>query len=100
MSLEGQEAVREPGWVRLAESAGLRFDPSVTETMRLAGASDDWCGPELVGKAVQSAVAAWAAAVDGDDALLTAIAQLDAMHWLMHPVSKPLQVDRRPRVTQ
>jgi|ERR1700677_3651636 hypothetical protein len=86
--------------VRLVETASLSFYPSVTETMRLAGARDDLFGPELVGEAARLVVAAWVMAVDGDDTTLTATAQPDAMHWLMHPIRKSWQVDRGPRVTK
>jgi hypothetical protein len=39
-------------------------------------------------------------AVDGDDTALMAMAQPDASYGLMHPVRKPWQVAKGPRVTR
>jgi hypothetical protein len=51
--------------------------------------------------AARRAVAAWAAAVDGDDAALAAMAapDADAVHWLLHPVYKTWQIAPGPVVT-
>jgi hypothetical protein len=54
----------------------------------------------LVQAAARQAVAAWAMAADGDDTTLTAIAEPDVAHRLMHPVRKPWQVAPGPRVTR
>jgi hypothetical protein len=85
---------------RSVRAAGLYFFASVAETMRRAGASNDWRNADRVGQAARQAVAAWAMAADGDDTALTAIAEPDAAHWLMHPVRKPWQVAPGPRVTR
>ena len=86
--------------VRLLEGVGLDIPTSVGETMRQAGALDGRLGADCVSRAAREAVAAWAMAVDGDDAALAAIAGQDAVHGLMHPDQGRWEVARGPRVTQ
>jgi len=85
---------------KLVQAASLDIPASVAETMRHAGASNDWLTADRVSQAARQAVAAWAMAADGDGTRLTAIAEPDAAYWLMHPVRKPWQVARGPRVTR
>jgi hypothetical protein len=84
---------------RLVQAASLDIRAPVAETMRHAGASNDWLTADRVSQAARRAVAAWATATDGDDTTLSAIAEPDAAHWLMHPVRKPWHVAPGPRVT-
>jgi hypothetical protein len=85
---------------RMVRAASLEILAPAAETMRHAGASNDWLSADRVSQAARQAVAAWAMAADGDDTALTAIAEPDAAHWLMHPVRKPWQVAPDPRVTR
>jgi hypothetical protein len=85
---------------RSVQAASLDIPASVAETIPRAGASNDWLNADRVGQAAREAVAAWAMATDGDDTALTAIAEPDVAHWLMHPVRKSWQVAPDPRVTR
>jgi hypothetical protein len=85
---------------RWVQAARLDLLVPVAETIRYAGASNNWLSADRVSQAARQAVAAWAMAVDGDDMALAAIAEPDAAHWLMHPVRKPWQVAPDPRVTR
>jgi hypothetical protein len=76
----------------LVQATSLDIPAPVAETMRHAGASNDWLSADRVSQATREAVAAWAMAANSDDTALTAIAQPDAAYWLMHPVRKPWQV--------
>ncbi len=84
----------------LVDGASLEVYPVVAETMRSAGSRDDRLDAGHVTRAARLAVDAWVRAVDGDDAALTAMAEPDAAHWLMHPVRKNWQVAPGPSVTQ
>jgi hypothetical protein len=84
----------------LVDGASLEVYPVVAETMRSAGRRDDRLDARHVTRAARLAVDAWVRAVDGDDAALTAMAEPDAAHWLMHPVRKNWQVAPGPSVTQ
>jgi hypothetical protein len=83
-----------------AEGASLEVSPAVAETMRSAGSRDDRLDAGHVTQAARLAVATWVQAVDGDDTALTAMAEPEAAHWLMHPVRKNWQVAPGPSVTQ
>ena len=72
----------------------------MAETMRSAGSHDERLDAGHVTQAARLAVAAWVQAVDGDDSALTAMAEPEAAHWLMHPVRKNWQVAPGPSVTQ
>jgi hypothetical protein len=84
----------------VAEGASLDVSTAVAETMRTAGSRDDRLDAGHVTQAARLAVAAWVLAVDGDDTALTAMAQPEAAHWLLHPVRKNWQVAPGPVVTQ
>jgi hypothetical protein len=84
----------------LVDGASLEVYPVVAETLRSAGRRDDRLDAGHVIRAARLAVDAWVRAVDGDDAALTAMAEPDAAHWLMHPVRKNWQVAPGPSVTQ
>jgi hypothetical protein len=86
--------------IAMAEAACLEVYPSVTDTMQLAGARDSRLGTDVVTRTARLAVAAWAMAVDGDDAMLAAIAQPDAAYFLMHPPRESWRVAKGPKVTR
>ena len=50
--------------------------------------------------AARLAVAAWAAAVNGDESALAAMADADAAHWLLNPVRKQWVIEAGPVVTE
>src|SRR5580704_2228271 len=84
----------------VAGGASLEVTQAVAETMRSAGSHDQRLDAGHVTQAARLAVAAWVQAVDGDDSALTAMAEQEAAHWLMHPVRKNWQVAPGPAVTQ
>jgi hypothetical protein len=86
--------------ITMAEAAYLEIYPPVTEIMRLAGTRDSRLGTDVVTRTARLAVAAWAAAVDGDDAMITAIAQPDAAYFVMHPAKESWRVAKGPKVTR
>jgi len=84
----------------MVADASLEVTPWAAETMRLAGERDNRLGASAVARAARLVVAAWAMAVDGDDTMLTAMAQSDAAHWLLQPGMEHWQVAPGPRVTR
>jgi len=91
--------VSESESVRLVQAASLEFYPAVAETMTEAGARDERFGADLVGRAARLAVAAWARAVDGDEAALAGM-DPDNAYFLLHPPYEGWQVAPGPRVTR
>lgn len=85
--------------VRLVQAASLEFYPAVAETMTEAGAHDERFRADMVGGAGRLAVAAWARAVDGDEAALADV-DPDKAYFLLHPPYKGWQVAYGPRVTR
>ena len=83
----------------MVAAASLEVSPQAAETMRLAGERDSRLSAAGAVSAARQLVAAWAMAVDGDDTVLTAIAQPDAAHWLLHPALEHWQVAPGPTVT-
>jgi hypothetical protein len=79
-------------------AAGLDAYPAAAAAMTEAG--QGWFGAVMAGKAARLAVAAWAAAVNGDDALLASISDADAAHWLLNPVRKAWAIAAGPLVTE
>jgi hypothetical protein len=67
------------------ETATLEVYPVVAEAMRTAAARDSYFGTDAIIGAVRQALAAWVAAVDGDETALAAIAEPQAAHFLIHP---------------
>jgi hypothetical protein len=86
--------------VAMVAAVSLEFSPWAAETTRLAGERDSRLGASAVARAARRAIAAWAMAVAGDDTMLTAMAQSDAAHWLLHPAMEHWQVAPGPRVTR
>jgi hypothetical protein len=85
--------------VGLVQAVSLEFYPAVAETMTEAGARDERFGADMVGRAVRRAVAAWARAVDGDEAALAGM-DPNSAYFLLHPPFKGWQVASGPRVTR
>jgi hypothetical protein len=86
--------------VAMVAAASLEVTPWAAETTRLAGERDNRLGAGAVADAARRVVTAWAMAVNGDDTVLTAMAQSDAAHWLLHPAMEHWQVAPGPRVTR
>jgi len=85
--------------VTMVAAASLDIRLAAAETMRHAGARYERFSADLVTRTACLAVAGWAAAVNGDDATLAAIAQPDAARWLRHLVRQPVLIAPGPRVT-
>jgi hypothetical protein len=85
--------------ITMAEAARFEVYPWVTEVIRLAGARDSRLGTDVVTRTARLAVAAWVTAVDGDDAMIAAIAQPEAAYFLMHPPKESWRVAKGPKVT-
>jgi hypothetical protein len=77
--------------------ASLEVYPAVAATLTEAG--EGWFGPDMAANVARRAIAAWAAAVNGDDAPLAAMADGDAAHWLLNPVRKAWAIAPGPVVT-
>jgi hypothetical protein len=83
----------------MVAAASLEVSAWAAETTRLAEERDNRLGASAVARAARLVVAAWAMAVEGDDTMLTAMAQPDAAYWLLHPAMEHWQVAPGPRVT-
>jgi hypothetical protein len=81
----------------IVEAAPLEIRPGPAAAFTEYG--DGWLGAGLAGKAARLAVAAWARAVNGDGATLSAIADPDAAQYLLNPVRKDWVVAPGPVVT-
>ena len=82
---ERAAAEAAPAGVAPAELADLDFDgPARAAALDLALA-DGRFDPDLIEASVRRAVAAWAEAVDGEDAPLEAVARPEAVRELLHP---------------
>jgi hypothetical protein len=91
-SAMSESAMSEREKAGLVEGARLEVSPAVAETMQSAGSHDHRLDAPHVTHAARLAVAAWLRAVDGDATALTALAEPEAVHWLLHPVRKNWQV--------
>jgi hypothetical protein len=80
--------------------AAVSVDASPVVAAAMTAAGDGWFGTVMAGKAARLAVAAWAAAVNGDDALLASIADRSAARWLLNPVRKAWAIAAGPLVTE
>ena len=80
--------------------AAVSLDAYPAAAAAMTEAGQGWFGPVMAGKAARLAVAAWAAAVNGDDALLASIADQNAAHWLLNPVRKAWVIAPGPLVTE
>jgi hypothetical protein len=82
----------------MVEAISVDAYPVVAAAMTEAGPG--WFGTVMAAKAARLAVAAWAMAVNGDDALLASMAVSDAAHWLLYPVRKAWAIAAGPVVTE
>jgi predicted lipid-binding transport protein (Tim44 family) len=71
--------------VKVAEVADLDFDGDARAAANDLSLADGRFAPDVLEVAARRAVAAWAAAVDGDDAQLSAIADASVIGEMLHP---------------
>lgn len=101
--IEGALAEAVPDGTKLAEVADLNFSGSARAAAQDLSVVDGRFAPDVLEVAARRAVAAWADAVDGDDAALLALAGRDAAQQLLHPGDPSRRtrlVVRGPRVKQ
>lgn len=99
--VEGAVVDKLPGDVKPAEIADLDFAGDARAQALDLSLADGRFGPDVIEVAVRRAVAAWAEAVDGDDADLRRLAAPAALRELIHPgdaSEKTRVVVRGPRV--
>jgi predicted lipid-binding transport protein (Tim44 family) len=90
-----------PDGTSVAEVADLQFDGDAHAAALDLSVADGRFAPDVLEVAARRAVAAWAEAVDGDDAQLLAIAGPEAAGQLLHPGGADTRlVVRGPRVEQ
>lgn len=90
-----------PDGTSVAEVADLQFDGDAHAAALDLSVADGRFAPDVLEVAARRAVAAWAEAVDGDDAQLRAIAGPAAANQLLHPGGTDTRlVVRGPRVKQ
>jgi predicted lipid-binding transport protein (Tim44 family) len=83
--IEGAVADAVPEGTRIAEVADLQFDGDAHAAAMDLSVADGRFAPDVLEIAARRAVAAWAEAVDGDDAKLLALADAGAVRQLLHP---------------
>jgi predicted lipid-binding transport protein (Tim44 family) len=99
--VEGAQADAVPEGTSVAEVADLDFEGDARAAANDLSLADGRFAPDILEVAVRRATAAWARAVDGDDAPLAAVARPDALHALLYPRGDNSRlVVRGPRVTQ
>jgi predicted lipid-binding transport protein (Tim44 family) len=101
--VEGAVADAVPQGTKIAEVADLQFEGDGRAAALDLSLADGRFAPDVLEVAARRAVAAWAEAVDGSDASLTAIAHPDAAKQLLHPGDPSAAtrlVVRGPRVKQ
>jgi predicted lipid-binding transport protein (Tim44 family) len=101
--VEGAVADAVPEGVRIASVADLDFVGDAHAAANDLSLADGRFAPDVLEVAARRAVAAWAGAVDGDDAQLRKIATPNAIQHLLHPGDPAQQtrlVVRGPRVIQ
>ena len=101
--IEGALTEAVPDGTKLAEVADLNFSGSARAAAQDLSVVDGRFAPDVLEVAARRAVAAWADAVDGDDAALLALAGRDAARQLLHPGDPSRRtrlVVRGPRVKQ
>jgi predicted lipid-binding transport protein (Tim44 family) len=99
--VEGAVKDAVPEGTKIAEVADLEFEGDARAAALDLALADGRFAPDVLEVAARRAVAAWAEAVDGDDARLNAIASRQAVDQLLHPggADKRLVV-RGPSVKQ
>src|SRR5207302_9866212 len=101
--VEGAVADAVPRGTRVAEVADLQFSGDARAAANDLSLADGRFAPDVLEVAARRAVAAWAEAVDGDDAALLGLAHPDAAQDLLHPgdpSGKTRLVVRGPQVKQ
>lgn len=83
--VEGAVAEAVPEGTSVAEVADLQYVGSAQAAALDLSLADGRFAPHVLEVAARRAVAAWARAVDGDDAALRAIARPEAVRELLHP---------------
>jgi hypothetical protein len=86
--------------VKSVSVAALHIAPSVAEALQCQEAGDGQLEASGISRAARAAVAAWAAAVNGDDSALTEMAGSDARYWLLLPARLGWRVAPGPTVTE
>jgi hypothetical protein len=91
----------------MVERAELEIGPLAAEGMPAAGraaarrtGSASWCQPGPAGAAARLAVAAWAMATGGDEALLNRICDATNARFLLHPYGKDWVIAAVPVVSR
>ncbi len=101
--VEGAVADAVPVGTNISELADLDFQGDARAAANDLSLADGRFAPDILEVAARRAVAAWAEAVDGEDAQLLALARPDAVQQLLHPGDPSQQtrlVVRGPRVKQ
>jgi predicted lipid-binding transport protein (Tim44 family) len=99
--IEVATADAAPAGVKTAEIADLDFDGDARAAALDLSLADARFAPDVLEIAVRRAVAAWAEAIDGEDAPLLAVAAPDAARRLLHPQSDATRrVVRGPQIRQ
>jgi predicted lipid-binding transport protein (Tim44 family) len=101
--VEGAVAEAVPSGTKISEVADLDFSGDARAAANDLSLADGRFAPQVLEVAARRVVAAWAQAIDGDDAALEAIAEPAAVHELLHPGDPSGQtrlVVRGPEVTR
>jgi predicted lipid-binding transport protein (Tim44 family) len=100
--VEGAVAQAVPAGITVAEVADLQFEGDARAAALDLSVADGRFAPDVLEVAARRAVEAWAQAVDGDDAPLTAVAEPQARQVLLYPGGgdRVRLVVRGPKVTQ
>jgi predicted lipid-binding transport protein (Tim44 family) len=101
--IEGAVADAVPEGTKISEVADLQYDGDSRAAAMDLSLADGRFAPDVLEIAARRAVAAWAEAVDGDDARLLAIADRAAARELLHPgdpSGRTRLVVRGPKVKQ
>jgi predicted lipid-binding transport protein (Tim44 family) len=83
--VEGAVSDAVPEGTNIAELADLDFQGDARAAANDLSLADGRFAPDILEVAARRAVAAWAEAVDGDDAELLALAHPDAAQQMLHP---------------
>ncbi len=75
----------QDGSVASAQTAGLRHARSAADAVRQAGGAGRRLDASFIDASVRRIIAAWARAVQGDEAALAAVARPEAVQALLHP---------------
>ncbi len=89
--IEGAVATAVPAGTNISELADLDFEGDGRAAALDLSVADGRFAPDVLEVAARRALAAWAEAVDGDDAALLAVSHADAARELLHPGDPSLQ---------